>query len=171
MARPSPASAQHSIRELTGRTPLRVKLIAAVLALVTVALVVISVAGIAVLRGYLLGQADRDLIAAANSDTVTNIVGYYLEYGQLQHTNGGLSVQWLPASGPVRQVVGEFPGYGSGQQVRMVPPPAVQHGDSWLGTCFPPSHHGFHPITLNPASPAHPCPLRLPTLAYTTLPP
>src|SRR5258708_27373912 len=149
MARPSPASAQHSIRELTGRTPLRVKLIAAVFALVNVAVVVISVAGIAALRGYLLGQADRDLIAAANSDAVTNIVGYYLEYGQLQHTNGGLSVQWLPASGPVRQVVGEFPGDGSGQQGRMVPPPAVQHGDSWLGPCFPPSPHGLQPCTLN----------------------
>ena len=50
-----------SVRDLPGRTPLRVKLITAVLALVAIALVVISVAGIAVLRNDLLGPIDDEL--------------------------------------------------------------------------------------------------------------
>jgi two-component system OmpR family sensor kinase len=46
--------------------PLRTKLISAVLALVAVALVVISVAGLSFLRSYLLGAADDQLYAAAH---------------------------------------------------------------------------------------------------------
>jgi two-component system, OmpR family, sensor kinase len=47
--------------ELFRRTPLRVKLVAAVLALVTVALVVISVASTVYLRSYLTDRVDRQL--------------------------------------------------------------------------------------------------------------
>jgi two-component system OmpR family sensor kinase len=47
------------------RTPLRVKLVAAVLALVAAALVVISVGSAVALRSYLLDRADADLDAAA----------------------------------------------------------------------------------------------------------
>ncbi|MHB1433530.1 MAG: sensor histidine kinase [Streptosporangiaceae bacterium] len=50
-----------AIRQLPSRTPLRVKLITAVLALVALALVLISVAGISFLRSYLLAQADNQL--------------------------------------------------------------------------------------------------------------
>jgi two-component system, OmpR family, sensor kinase len=50
-----------TIRSLPRRTPLRVKLITAVLALVGIALVVISVAGISILRSYLLDQADAQI--------------------------------------------------------------------------------------------------------------
>ncbi|HEX6677642.1 MAG TPA: ATP-binding protein [Actinomycetes bacterium] len=55
-ARPWPPA-----RRLLDRTPLRVKLIVAMLALVTVAATLISVAGIAVLRGYLVGRLDDQL--------------------------------------------------------------------------------------------------------------
>jgi two-component system OmpR family sensor kinase len=48
-------------RRLLQRTPLRVKLIVAMLALVTVATTLISVAGVAVLRGYLVGRLDDQL--------------------------------------------------------------------------------------------------------------
>jgi two-component system, OmpR family, sensor kinase len=54
-----------SVRHLPERTPLRTKLITAVLALVALALVVISVAGLSFLRSYLLGAADDQLYAAA----------------------------------------------------------------------------------------------------------
>jgi two-component system, OmpR family, sensor kinase len=54
-----------SVRELPERTPLRVKLITAVLALVAIALLVISIAGIGFLRSYLLGAADDQLYAAS----------------------------------------------------------------------------------------------------------
>jgi two-component system OmpR family sensor kinase len=50
-----------AIRQLPSRTPLRVKLITAVLALVAFALVLISVAGISFLKSYLLAQADNQL--------------------------------------------------------------------------------------------------------------
>ncbi len=46
---------------LSARTPLRVKLIAAVLALVALALLVVSVAGVSVMRGYLLDRTDQQL--------------------------------------------------------------------------------------------------------------
>jgi two-component system OmpR family sensor kinase len=45
------------IRQLPGRTPLRVKLITAMLALVAIALATISIAGLYVFRGYLQDQA------------------------------------------------------------------------------------------------------------------
>jgi two-component system, OmpR family, sensor kinase len=50
-----------SVRDLPDRTPLRTKLIAAVLALVIVALGVVSFAGVSYVRGYLLGRADTEL--------------------------------------------------------------------------------------------------------------
>lgn len=54
-----------AVRGLLRRTPLRVKLVAAVLALVAAALVVISVGSAVALRSYLLDQADADLAVAA----------------------------------------------------------------------------------------------------------
>jgi two-component system, OmpR family, sensor kinase len=53
------------LREVSDRTPLRVKLIAAVLLLVVSALAVISVATVYVMRSYLAGRADAQLGDAA----------------------------------------------------------------------------------------------------------
>ncbi|HEV2921090.1 MAG TPA: hypothetical protein VG673_17885, partial [Actinomycetota bacterium] len=53
-------------RQLLARTPLQVKLIAAVLALVTVALLLIGLASGAALRGYLVGRLDDQLQAVAS---------------------------------------------------------------------------------------------------------
>ena len=50
---------------LLARTPLRLKLTAAVLLLVTVTLAIISVASVTVLRGYLVGRLDDQLEAVA----------------------------------------------------------------------------------------------------------
>jgi len=50
-----------AIRRLSHRTSLRTKLVTALLALVAVALVVISVVGVTFLRTYLLGQTDTQL--------------------------------------------------------------------------------------------------------------
>ena len=46
--------------------PLRVRLIAAMVALVAAALAAISIGGISVLRGYMIGQADNQLQALAS---------------------------------------------------------------------------------------------------------
>jgi two-component system OmpR family sensor kinase len=50
---------------LSSRTPLRVKLIAAVLAMVALALVAVSVASVSAMRGYLLDKTDRQLTGVA----------------------------------------------------------------------------------------------------------
>ncbi|WP_119726896.1 sensor histidine kinase [Thermomonospora amylolytica] len=50
-----------ALHRLSDRTPLRVRLIAAVLTLVLVGLAMISVAGVSVLRGYLTDRADEQL--------------------------------------------------------------------------------------------------------------
>jgi two-component system, OmpR family, sensor kinase len=73
-------------RTLAGRTPLRVKLIAAVLALVGVAVVIISVAGVIVFRDYLLARADQQvrqqyrlvLLAVQGNEP-----GFHLQPGQI----------------------------------------------------------------------------------------
>jgi two-component system, OmpR family, sensor kinase len=122
-----------SARELPSRTPLRVKLIAAVLALVTAALAIISIAGIAFLHGYLLHQADDELANAARYGQIPLRVQAYLASGQTQPSNGGISVQWLPDHGRLQQALGEFTGF-RGQPGRMVPGPAVSHDSPWLAT-------------------------------------
>ncbi|HEX2315421.1 MAG TPA: HAMP domain-containing sensor histidine kinase [Thermomonospora sp.] len=60
-----PAPRRRPLRALSERTPLRVKLIAAVLALVAVGLTAIGVAGVSVLRGYLVDRADAQLADTA----------------------------------------------------------------------------------------------------------
>ncbi len=122
-----------SARELPSRTPLRIKLIAAVLALVTAALAVISIAGIAFLHGYLLHQADDELANAARFGQIPLRVQAYLASGETQPSNGGISVQWLPKHGHLQQALGEFTGF-RGQPGRMVPGPAVSHDSPWLAT-------------------------------------
>ncbi|HEY9242482.1 MAG TPA: HAMP domain-containing sensor histidine kinase [Streptosporangiaceae bacterium] len=59
--------AQGNLRRLSGRTPIRVKIITALLALVIVALAIISTVSLAVFRNYLQGQADTQLTALYNS--------------------------------------------------------------------------------------------------------
>src|SRR4051812_36639988 len=53
------------VTRLSARTPLRVKLIAAVLTLVALALVAVSVASVSAMRGYLLDKTDRQLTGVA----------------------------------------------------------------------------------------------------------
>jgi len=122
-----------SARQLPSRTPLRVKLIAAVLALVTAALVVISIAGIAFMRGYLLNQADDQLRATAYNANVSAIVNSYLSFGRgsAQPAYGGVSIQWLPANGKLQQVVAEASGYRAGQP-HLVSGPSISRQDTWL---------------------------------------
>ena len=59
--RPGQGRLIRGLRELPGRTPLRVKLVTAMLALVAVALTVISAASISFYRTYLIGQASQQL--------------------------------------------------------------------------------------------------------------
>ncbi len=66
----------HAMRKASGRVPLRIKLIAALLALVVVALAVISMVGLAEFRGYLQDHADAQLRAlSAQVSSPTGIGG------------------------------------------------------------------------------------------------
>jgi two-component system OmpR family sensor kinase len=123
------------VKDLPGRTPLRIKLIAAVLALVTAALAVISIAGIAFLRSYLLGQVDDQLRAAALYGNASSTVNTYLFFGgsAAQPGYGGVSILWLPEHGQLQQVVAEYPGFRAGQ-LHPVPGPQIKRSDSWLQT-------------------------------------
>jgi two-component system, OmpR family, sensor kinase len=53
------------VTRLSSRTPLRIKLIAAVLAMVALALIAVSVASVSAMRGYLLDKTDRQLTGMA----------------------------------------------------------------------------------------------------------
>jgi HAMP domain-containing protein len=155
MAHPARARAwRRSATELTGRIPLRVKLIAVMLVLVTAALAVISIAGIAFLRSYLLNQADQELRAAANYSRAPTIVQSYLFFGAppAQPNFGGLSIQWLPARGRLQQVVAEYSGYRSGQP-HVVQGPAVSRSDSWLYTPGNVSKHAYNWLNTQHRSP------------------
>jgi two-component system, OmpR family, sensor kinase len=109
-----------SLRRLPERTPLRVKLITAVLALVAVALLVMSVAGLSFLRTYLLGQADAQLTSLEPSSA-------------LQHTGQAVPgpegwIQIFLVNGQTSNVITlgyDLPG-GSGSGPQITP------GASWL---------------------------------------
>ena len=126
---------RHPLRAMTRlsqRTPLRIKLIAALLALVALALTVISFTSIVVFRGYLLNQADNQ---------VQRLVG--------QSTNG-------PPPGPhqsdsytflgfVYEVVdsqGNLVSYFGNGQTLGSSGPDVPASSAWL------SAHAGHPVTV-----------------------
>jgi two-component system, OmpR family, sensor kinase len=110
-ARPWRAASQFS-----KRTSLQAKLIAALLALVIFALVIISVVGATFMRTYLIGQADSSLRSGHLQDEAQAAVGEFLG-GEtcgfsVQGPNDlaylasqGYAVWWIPAGGPVQQVV------------------------------------------------------------------
>ena len=136
---------RQSAWQLSGRTPLRVKLIAAMLVLVAAALAVISFAGIAFLRGYLLNQADQRVRAAAYNAPIQQIVYSYLFLGNgpAQPAYGELSIEWLPQHGRLQQVLAEYSGFRA-DQPQLIPGPAVQLSDGWLYKPGPASRRAYN---------------------------
>jgi len=90
-----------SVRELPERTPLRVKLIAAVLVLVAVALTVISFVGIYVLRGNLLTQVD-DQLPGESRRIESALQGFGVPQ---QQPFFGAAATWVPDKGGRQQVL------------------------------------------------------------------
>ena len=133
MTHPAPAPRLwRSARDLPSRTPLRIKLIAAVLALVTAALAVISIAGIAFLRGYLLSQADQELrggraITAVQLASVLSVLNRRLSRRRLWRHVDPVAARQRTGT----QVVAEYSGFQAGQP-HMVPRRRSDHSDSWL---------------------------------------
>jgi two-component system, OmpR family, sensor kinase len=137
MAEPTPlARSWQAVRDLPGRTPLRVKLITAVLALTAIALAVISIAGISVLRSYLLNQSDNTL--QGYSGSAQHAVGQYLE-GASPGTAPGVAVAWSQSGGklhwviqPTKPTSGFNRFTGPDTQPALVPGPQVPDSATWL---------------------------------------
>jgi two-component system OmpR family sensor kinase len=133
--------AWESLRGLPDRTPLRVKMVTAVLALTAIALAVISIAGISVLKNYLLNQADNTL-QNSYAHQAQNAVGQYLS-GASPNTSYLAYVIWIPSGGGravtvLEQVQGGFhsgAGLGAGAGVpsqQPLPPPQIPDSAAWL---------------------------------------
>jgi two-component system, OmpR family, sensor kinase len=126
-----------SVRDLPGRMPLRTKLISAVLALVAVALVVISAAGLLILRNDLLGPYDSQLQSPQTIQQADTAVSRYLSDGRTFQGLGS-AVDWI-SGGQLHQVV--LPVAGSGHtniggfpqpNVKATSGPAVPTSSGWI---------------------------------------
>jgi two-component system OmpR family sensor kinase len=138
MAEPTPlARSWQAVRDLPGRTPLRVKLITAVLALAAIALAVISIAGISVLRSYLLNQSDNTLRGYVNP--ADHYVGAYVNGQGQGWASPVVAVAWVQSGGKLQWVVqpdratyGFNPFTGPGTQPQLIPGPQVPDNAAWL---------------------------------------
>ena len=123
---------RRAIRRLSERTPLRVKLITAMLALVTIALGAIGVASVYVLHSYLTTQSDTELKTAFTGlDTgslVSNPPGYLYRISGQQNLFAGIQ---LPGS-QLAWGFGDMPGIGNGRQQQQSPP-ALPTSAGWAG--------------------------------------
>ena len=114
-------------RSLAARTPLQVKLIVAVLALVTVALVLIGLASVAALDRYLVGRLDTQLQAVAEHSAEEGPPGGFDgPPGQRRGPPSPYLVQYRTADGQVKhREQNELPDEGE-------PPPRVPDDGAWL---------------------------------------
>ena len=121
-------------RRLPGRTPLRIKLITAVLALVAIALAAISIAGITLLHNYLLAPYDAGLLSSQNQHAAQRFTeGCLLNPSSCPHPGNG-SIDWLPTHGSLQQVLmpvqPQFAFMPS--RANTIPGPAVQASPDWV---------------------------------------
>ena len=132
-----------SVRDLPGRVPLRTKLISAVLALVAVALVVISVAGLLILRNDLIRPIDSNLqsfLQPPDSTIVARDVRTYLATGTTgQSATPGIALDWIAPNGAVHPVVTPVrsgqaagaPNLYQPQSLPTAPGPAIPASPAW----------------------------------------
>jgi len=118
-----------SVLQLPARTPLRIKLISAVLVLVALALAVISLAGFTVLRNYLFGQA-QDQLSILTQQTPRYVQQFVFTQNRLTSTDGSLSLTWIPDGGTAQQVIQPVRGFA--RYATAVPGPHVPSSARWL---------------------------------------
>ncbi|HUY50423.1 MAG TPA: HAMP domain-containing sensor histidine kinase [Streptosporangiaceae bacterium] len=120
-----PGRSWGNLRRLPGRTPLRVKMITALLALVVVALMVISAVSLTVFRSYLEGQADQQVTSLYNRTLLE-----MAQQGNLS-IRGFVGVSGTPYILEVLNTHGQvlFPPEAVGQTSQG---PAVPTSKSWL---------------------------------------
>ena len=97
-----------ALRRLSNRTSLRTKLITALLALVIFALAAMGIAGVSLLRGYLIGPMDNVLRNVTLQNTAIQAVSDELSGApaptptQEHLAVEGYAVFWLPTNGSPR---------------------------------------------------------------------
>jgi two-component system, OmpR family, sensor kinase len=128
--------AWHKLRGLPDRTPLRVKMITAVLVLVAAALAVISIAGITVIKDYLLNQSDRTLLSYSRQAEVSD-EQYVVEGPPAWPFSPQSDLLWIPAGGKPQTVLGEYEGFHPDQaagspQPQVLSGPQVPSSTAWL---------------------------------------
>jgi len=142
-APPAPPSHRQALRQLPGRVPLRIKLISALLALVVIALAVISMLGLAQFRSYLQDRADAQLRALSaqvgNSSGIGGLrspafsfEGYVVELrdsqGQQVQACTWCTYQELTVPGPS---VPTARSWLAANNNKLVTVPATRGGDNW----------------------------------------
>lgn len=109
-------------KQLSDRTPLRVKLITAVLALVIMAIAAIGVASTYMLRDYVTGQHDRDLQGAMSFSLGTRNLAKHVTLGTAAPTQSNV-VEGLQQPGQqlTWSTDGNLPGMGSPDPLPRLP--------------------------------------------------
>ncbi len=124
----SPGGFWRSVRQLPARTPLRVKLITAVLALVAVALIVISLAGIAFLRNYLMSQAESSFPGLSGELANNDYVQHVVVFGSSPSLASGIYAGWI-SSGRLQTV---WQPVGQAPRNAPMPGPDIPVNSGWL---------------------------------------
>ena len=139
-APPASSGRVKAMRQAAGRVPLRIKLVAALLALVLVALAVISMVGLAQFRSYLQGRADAQLRALSlpiGSSSQIGMLrpqglsseGYLIELRDPQGQPLGCNL-CTPITGPGPNVP-TSESWLEANSNRLVTVPATSGGDNW----------------------------------------
>jgi two-component system OmpR family sensor kinase len=156
-APPGSASRWQAAKRLPDQVPMRIKLITALLALVVIALAVISVTSLVVFRNYLEDRADaqvRALVSQAEQHTgvggpnsyVFSLAGYVIE---LRDARGQPIQNWgtwqqLQIPGPD---VPTSQSWLSANAGKLATVPAESGQDTWRVITKPTSYNSFDPIT------------------------
>jgi len=142
-------------KRLSSRTPLRVKLITALLGLVAIALAVISFTGVYILRDFMLGNADNTLQGQTETRAVAHAIATYELSGQAS-PGQGLAVWWTSSpGGQLQQIVVPTvtgPGPGGGMGGLTSPQPQTESSPNLSGTASWLLAHPGQPITVGAQS-------------------
>jgi two-component system, OmpR family, sensor kinase len=119
-------------RGLSSRTSLRTKLVAALVALVVFALAALGMAGISILRSYLLRPYDSALQTVGSNQQVVSCVESYLS--GVTNCRTDLDIYWLTSSGQLQAVWTPQPNTSFGYQPAQSPAwvPGVSGATAWL---------------------------------------
>jgi two-component system, OmpR family, sensor kinase len=140
-ARKLPSGFWQFVRKLSAQVPLRYSLIVAELALVGIALAVISVTGINYLRNYLVQRENQQVESQADSLLLQTNVQSYLGAelaggGQQQHESTQVAADWL-ANGKIYRAIYPVSGYSDVGVPEPVSGPSISVNASWLATYQP----------------------------------